>query len=159
MNVLDFILRKKRAPEPDSETDEGLDVIDEAPPGVWWREVRPRGSGQTVTALGADRAGVLSTPRGPQAYSVGDYIVSYGGDDEAVVRQDIFERTYRRIGEGVFRKRTDIVLRYFTLDRAVLVRGLEGLERAEAGDWIVEGVAGELWPIAAELARAKYQPV
>jgi hypothetical protein len=51
------------------------------------------------------------------------------------------------------------VLRYFTLDRPVMVETLEGLQRAAPGDWIMQGVAGELWPTPREKALAKYEPV
>lgn len=74
------------------------------------------------------------------------------------MRGDIFERTYARVGEGWYTKRSDVVLRYFTLERPVTVETLEGLQRAAAGDWIVEGVAGELWPAPRKKALAKYEP-
>jgi hypothetical protein len=56
-------------------------------------------------------------------------------------------------------KRPDLVLRYFTLNRAIMVATLEGPQRAAAGDWIIEGVAGELWPVPRDKALTKYEPV
>jgi hypothetical protein len=55
--------------------------------------------------------------------------------------------------------RPDITLRYFTLDRPATIQTLEGEQHARAGDWIVEGVNGELWPVPPETAREKYEPV
>ena len=66
--------------------------------------------------------------------------------------------TYARTGDSCYTKRSDVVLRCFTLDRPVMVKTLEGLQRAAAGDWIVEGVAGELWPVPRTKALAKYEP-
>lgn len=87
-----------------------------------------------------------------------DYIIDYGGGDRAVVRGDVFELTYARNSDGGYVKRPDIVLRYFTLNRPVMVETLEGPQRAAAGDWIMQGVAGELWPVPVKKALAKYEP-
>lgn len=152
MKLVDLVFGRRPAPS----APPPLDVIDRPPAGVWWREVRPRPNGG-VRARKATRDGVLATERGDQRYAAGPhYIVSHSDGDEFVVRADVFEATYRPMGDGRFAKRTDIVLRYFTLNRAVTVRTLEGLERAEAGDWIMEGVLGELWPIDPDKAHMLY---
>jgi hypothetical protein len=65
---------------------------------------------------------------------------------------------YEPLGGGLYRKRTDVILRYFTLKRRVVVQTLEGPQAARPGDWIMQGVAGELWPISPEKAREKYEP-
>jgi hypothetical protein len=36
---------------------------------------------------------------------------------------------------------------------------LEGYERANAGDWVVRGVLGELWPVSPQEAAQLYEPV
>lgn len=36
---------------------------------------------------------------------------------------------------------------------------LEGTMRAEPGDWIIKGVAGEFYPIKAEIFEETYEPV
>jgi hypothetical protein len=152
MSFIEFVFGKRRTAAPEAE------ILEHAPPGVWWREVRPRDSAAPVSAARADRSGSLSTKHGAQSYSAGDYIVDHGGGDEAVVRAPIFEGTYRSIGEGRYKKRSDLVLRYFTLERPVEVRTLEGVEHAAAGDWIMEGVMGELWPIKPDVGQRKYRP-
>ena len=88
-----------------------------------------------------------------------DYILTYAPGDHAVISGDIFEATYEPAGEGLYRKRTDVVFRYFTLPYTCVVETKEGPQRAKPGDWIMQGVQGELWPIPAEKAEAKYDPV
>jgi hypothetical protein len=39
-----------------------------------------------------------------------------------------------------------------------MVHTLEGDQKAAAGDWIVQGVTGELWPVPREKALKKYDP-
>ena len=95
--------------------------------------------------------GVLNARKGE------DVIVAYGPRDVAVVRRDLFERTYKRVGKGVFKKRADVPVRYFVLEHAALVKTLEGEQRANSGDWIVQGLDGELWPISPDAAKRKYK--
>ena len=106
----------------------------------------------------AKRDGVLKTDWGPMRYRAGKHYIIAHGHDRFVVRRDIFERTYRRRVDALYARRTDIVYRYVIVDEPVLVPTLEGLERANAGDWILQGVAGELWPISKEKAQALYAP-
>lgn len=136
------------------------EVLERAPEGVAWRYVRPRPRAKPVRARKARRNGTLQTPRGPQRYKRGEhYLIRYGKDDWAIARASIFERTYKHLGFGRYRKRTDLVLRCFTLERPTLVRTLEGVEPAEAGDWILEGVEGELWPVSSKYAHEVYEEV
>jgi hypothetical protein len=132
--------------------------IDRAPPGALWRSVRPRRSGPPVRAWLAQSDGAIASERGVLHYRRGDdYIVEYAPDDAAVVKRTVFERTYRLRPDGLHEKRTDVVYRYFTLPYAVIVRTLEGPQKAEPGDWIMEGVNGEIWPVRMAKARRKYQ--
>jgi hypothetical protein len=136
-----------------------LDTIDRAPRNARWRRVRPKPS-PPVRAWLAEADCRVETGQGVlNARGGEDYIIDYGGGDRAVVRGDIFERTYAPAGEGAYVKRPDLVLRYFTLNRPILVETLEGPQRAAAGDWIIEGVAGELWPVPRDKALTKYEPV
>jgi hypothetical protein len=124
---------------------------------VVWRNIRPRASDAVVRAELARANGVIGTLRGDLRYEAGQhYIVYYGPGDRAPVRRAIFEQTYQRREDGLYQKRVDIVLRYFTLRYAVMVETLEGAELAQPGDWIVEGVTGELWPVSPQLGEQKY---
>jgi hypothetical protein len=131
--------------------------VERSPPGVVWNSIRPLASDEPVRAELARASGAIETHRGKLRYQAGKhYIVHYGPGDAAPVRRAIFERTYRRRDDGLYEKSPDIVLRYFTLSYPVIVETLEGPEAAEAGDWIVEGVTGELWPMAARDGAQKY---
>ena len=93
-----------------------------------------------------------------QARGGKDYVLAHGPGEHSIVRKDIFEIMYQPLGGGLYRKRTDVIFRYFTLKRRVVVQTLEGLQPAKPGDWIMQGVKGELWPVSQEKAREKYEP-
>jgi hypothetical protein len=138
---------------------ERLDEVFEPPLGVDLHPIRPKPNQPSVRARLAEADCALSTEQGKLTARGGlDYIVTYDLDDHAVVSAEIFERTYEPLGGGLYRKRSDIILRYFTLDHPVLVHTLEGDQKAAAGDWIVQGVTGELWPVPREKALKKYDP-
>jgi hypothetical protein len=130
-----------------------------APPrNVKWRTVRPKQDQTPVNAWRAEADHRVNTAHGSlEARGGKDFVVAHTPHDHAVVKGDIFERTYEPAGEGLYRKRTDVVLRYFTLDRPAIVETLEGDQRAEPGDWIMQGVSGELWPVPREKALEKYE--
>lgn len=127
------------------------------PPGARLRKVRARAApAKRAWLAGADcrvqtRHGTLLARGGK------DYILAHGPCDHSVVRRDIFEIMYEPLGAGLYRKRRDVILRYFTLKRRVIVQTLEGAQVAEPGDWIMQGVKGELWPISPDKARDKYE--
>jgi hypothetical protein len=134
-------------------------VIDAPPRTVKWRRVRPKESGPEVHAWLAGEDNVVTVSSGDLKARAGrDMIVEYEGGDRAVIRKDIFKRTYKSIGAGRYSKRTDITLRYFEVEHPVCVKTLEGLQDAEPGDWIMQGMAGELWPIAPGEAQSRYAP-
>ncbi len=131
--------------------------IDATPHNVKWRQARPKPT-KPVRAWRAEGDTRVETEGGVLVARGGaDYIVQYEDGARAVVRDDIFQRTYTSIGGGVFEKRTDIVLDYFVLDRDAVVATLEGEQHAKRGDWVMKGVAGELWPVPRTKAREKYE--
>ncbi len=134
-------------------------IVIEAPPRhVHWRRVRPRADQLPVRAWPAEADHRIHSGRGTLMARGGkDFIVETASGDHSVVRSDIFERTYEALGGGLYRKREDVELRYFTLDRPAIVKTLEGEQEAEAGDWIMQGVAGELWPAPRAEAERKYE--
>jgi len=149
MNVIEFIVgRRPIIP----------DTISTPPDDVIWRSIRPK-PGEPVRAWRAESTCTVETGQGKlKARGGKDFIIEYAPADRAVIRGDIFERTYERVDEGEYVKRTDITLRYFTLDRPVIVATLEGKQRAAPGDWIVEGTADELWPVPQAKTASKYDP-
>ncbi|MGD9979134.1 MAG: hypothetical protein AB7H66_12040 [Hyphomonadaceae bacterium] len=131
----------------------------EAPPaGVRMRKVRAKPAPAKRAWL-CEHDELIDTEHGKLRARAGkDYILAHGPGDHSVVRRDIFEATYEPLGGGLYRKRTDVILRYFTLKQRVVVQTLEGPQAAFPGDWIMQGVKGELWPVSAEKAREKYEP-
>lgn len=128
-----------------------------APPAdVEWRQIRPR-RGPVVHARLATEDGAVRTAGGLLHYRAGQhYILDRGRDGYSVIGRDIFERTYRARPDGAFDKRTHIVYRYFKLSEPARVMTREGAQLASPGDWIVEGVDAELWPVPAAKARRLY---
>lgn len=134
-----------------------LALVRRAPAKVRWRRIRAR-EAKPVRAHIAEADHRVQARGGElQATAGEDVIVEDEAGSVSVVRRDIFERTYEALGDGLYRKRHDVVLRYFTLKRAVLIETFEGEQRAEPGDWIIEGVTGELWPVSREKALEKYE--
>jgi hypothetical protein len=41
----------------------------------------------------------------------------------------------------------------------LVIRTLEGSMRADAGDWVIRGVAGEFYPCKPDIFAATYEPV
>jgi hypothetical protein len=138
---------------------QGPPRLTKPPKGVVWREIRAKQQGESVAARLAEENGVISSPRGQLRFRAGrDYIVSRP-DEQSVVSVKVFERTYQARPDGRFEKRTDVIYKYFTLPVPVNVATQEGPQIAAAGDWIVQGLDGELWPVKPERAGAIYEHV
>lgn len=41
----------------------------------------------------------------------------------------------------------------------VIISTLEGVQKANAGDWVIRGIKGELYPCRADIFDATYEPV
>lgn len=135
-----------------------LRLITEPPNGVRMHKVRAREAPAKRAWLAESDANVETEHGMLRARGGKDYILAHGPGEHSVIRRDIFETMYEPLGGGLFRKRTDLIFRYFTLKRRVVVQTLEGPQPAQPGDWIMQGVKGELWPVSPEKAREKYEP-
>ncbi|MGD9965173.1 MAG: exopolysaccharide biosynthesis protein [Hyphomonadaceae bacterium] len=150
VGVIDFVLGRR--PEP-------LPNVMAPPPDVEWRSVRPRQDIRATAHL-AMTNGAIRTRRGRLHFRAGEhYIVRGRRGAPSVVQRDVFERTYERRADGSYSKRRDLQLRYFTLPHPCIVQTPEGAQYAVAGDWIMQGVEGELWPISAAQGRRLYAPL
>lgn len=131
------------------------------PTNTRMRIVRPRGRGEKVMALLAKSDGEILTDDGQSVpYRAGEhYIVDYPSGSRQVVRRDVFEKTYRKVRSGVFRKNTDIRYRAAVVREPLTIGTLEGVREAKAGDWVMIGVADEMWPVPADEAVRKYKGV
>ena len=123
--------------------------------------VTPRNGVRKVRAALADQDGEFTTTAGNRvAYRNGaDYIVDDELGARTVVRKDIFEKSYRRIARGLYKTRHNLRLRAAVADRDMDVMTLDGVRTAHRTDWIMIGVADEMWPAPVEVAREKYRPV
>jgi hypothetical protein len=86
------------------------------------------------------------------------YIVEQKGGERSIVSRAVFERTYRARPDGSYEKRPEIEYRYFTLPYEAIIATPEGRQRAAAGDWIMQGVEGELWPLTPDRGAEIYAP-
>lgn len=150
MNLVHVIFGERPTPRPGT--------LIEPPKGVKMREVRAKDAPPKRAWL-AETDCQIDTEHGVlQAHGGRDYVLAHGPAEHSVIRKDIFELMYEPLGGGLYRKRTDVIFRYFTLKRRVVVQTLEGPQPAKPGDWIMQGVKGELWPVSQEKAREKYEP-
>jgi hypothetical protein len=154
MSLLEFVFGRR----PANSKRQPLETISTPPANADWRKVKPRRLGSVQAEL-AREDGSVQASHGPLNCEAGNhYIVTPKDGGVSVVRRDIFEQTYRERILGGYEKRPDVLYRYFTLDYPAMVETPEGPQRAEAGDWIMQGVVGELWPVSAAEAERKYAP-
>lgn len=148
--VLDFIFGHRPAKLP---------VIAAPPADAFWRSVHPR-RGRPLRAKLANKDGAVRSRRGYLNYKAGEhYIVRRRRGAPSVVQRALFERMYERRADGTYSKRRDLEYRYFTLPHQCIVQTREGAQRAAAGDWIMQGLEGELWPLSPEQGRRLYAPL
>lgn len=148
--VLDFVFGHQPAKLP---------LVTTPPADVIWRSVRPR-RGRPVRAKLATKDGAVRSRRGYLNYKAGEhYIVRRRRGAPSVVQREMFERTYERQPDGTFAKRRNLEYRYFSLSYPCIVQTREGAQRAAAGDWIMQGLEGELWPLSPEQGRRLYAPL
>jgi hypothetical protein len=57
-----------------------------------------------------------------------------------------------------FRKKP-IVIEAYQTDKAFMIRTLEGLLRADVGDWIITGIRGEQYPCKPDIFEKTYEEV
>lgn len=89
--------------------------------------------------------------------SAGDWLVIDESGQERTVRSGEFHASHEPLGGGRW-QRTGTVLAW-PVDEATVVRTLEGNAVAEAGDRIVQGPAGERWPVKHDQFTRGYVPV
>lgn len=135
-----------------------VESFEDLPVGPQFIVVRPR---QRPT-VGATLASVEDAPvagRGFPYRTGAHYLVDRQPGLPSLVRTDIFGKMYRQVGAGRYRLRGGLCLRATIIDRSLRVATLEGERLANPGDWIVIGVADELWPVPNATARAAFTEV
>jgi hypothetical protein len=123
--------------------------------------VRAKSSTAIVRAYIADEDGVIVSRDGQLVpyRAGGHYIIAAARHHCHPVPRTIFEATHRAVGPGQYCKRTDVVLRAVTAPFEVEIITTDGVVHAGAGDWIMIGPAGVVWPVPADHARETYTPV
>lgn len=107
------------------------------------------------TRIGEVRARKLNAGRTWQSTSgdtftadAGDWLVADEFGNERTIRDGEFHASHAPLGDGRWR-RTGTVLAW-RVSEPTAVHTIEGRAVAQAGDWIVQGCAGERWPVTQE---------
>lgn len=85
----------------------------------------------------------------------GDWLVTADAGDSWTVTADVFAAGYIRCGAGRYRKRGPVRLARVGVPFVVMT--LEGSSVGRAGDGLALGVAGDVWPVPAQVATSRYQ--
>ena len=110
----------------------------------------------TARRLEEDLAWV--TQRGDRLQGhAGDWVVESLDGGQRTVKHEEFLTLYEPIGGDRWR-RTGTVTAH-QVSTPVTVSTLEGVARAEPGDWIVTAPDGSSWPVPDEVSRRSYEPV
>jgi hypothetical protein len=160
MTLFQFIFgRRPDEPAPAKKPKKSnLPTLETCPDRVPLHDVRPRDRARVDAQL-ARRNGNVRTGHGVLNYEARKhYIVTHVDGSVSVVQRDTFEKMYRRRMLGGYMKRPELRLRYFTLPYPAMVDTQEGQQRADPGDWIMQGVEGELWPVDPQEAARTYAP-
>lgn len=109
---------------------------------TWYRPIRE------VRARRLERESGWTTPSGSTLRAAaGDWELT-DGTRTWTVASDIFAKTYTEVAPGVYRKTGRV--QAVRLNEDAVIPTLEGESVARAGDWVVRGVNGEVWPVPAE---------
>ena len=56
-------------------------------------------------------------------------------------------------------RKKPVVIEAYQTQKVVDIETLEGTMRADAGDWIITGIKGEVYPCKPDIFAATYEPV
>lgn len=87
----------------------------------------------------------------------GDWVVESPDGGQRTVKDLEFRTLYEWIGGNRWRRTGTVSARQVSTQ--VSVSTLEGLARAEPGDWIVTAPDGSSWPVPDEVFQRSYEPV
>jgi hypothetical protein len=114
-----------------------------------------------------DRVGTVIAEQRPAAWTwttrsgdtlragAGDWAVRDPDGDSWSVRDDIFRATYEQVDGQHWRRRGAVLAR--PARTAEIIDTLEGPATAADGDWVVQGVRGEQWPVPADQFARRYR--
>ncbi|WP_267618288.1 hypothetical protein [Gordonia bronchialis] len=87
----------------------------------------------------------------------GDWRVSDDAGSVRSVAAEVFDASYEQVGPGRYRRIGMFRARQATHEEVISTG--EGNTTAHAGDWVVEGSAGEQWPVPSAKFDATYEEV
>lgn len=114
---------------------------------------RPKADGGAIKIEEPTEEGVIKAKWGDLAYKPGVDLIATRADDASdkyPIKKVIFDASYGPIEgrEGEFAKRTDVPYGWFELTEDTMIATAEGLTQAKAGDVVMIGAAGEMWPMS-----------
>jgi hypothetical protein len=98
----------------------------------------------------------LRSPGEEMHGEAGDWRVIDDHGHERTVGDAEFRKTHLYLGSGRWRRIGEF--RAWQVEEALVMRTKEGVATANPGDWVVEGVHGERWPVSDQQFRRTYQP-
>jgi len=120
-----------------------------------WRSFRRRGE---VDAVRVAETWTWTTDDGnPMTAQPGDWRVV---DDSGAVRSvaaEVFDESYREIAPGRYRRIGVFRARQVLVEEQIDTK--ENPATAHPGDWVVEGVKGEQWPVPADQFARTYEEI
>ncbi|MGI9124674.1 MAG: RyR domain-containing protein, partial [Mycobacterium sp.] len=118
-----------------------------------WQTFRRTG---TVTAEQRSQPWSWTSASGQEMQAAaGDWAIQGPDGNTWSVRDDIFRSTHERL-DGTHWHRSGVV-QARKANPGEVVDTLEGPLTAQAGDWIVRGAAGELWPVRPDVFHHQYE--
>lgn len=100
-----------------------------------------------VSAYVTDKEFLIKSKGKELLASVGDYIITSKDGERHPCKPDIFKKTYDKgENEGEYYKK-QIVIKAYKAEKEEIIHTLEGDVKANVGDYVVTGVAGEQYPI------------
>lgn len=87
--------------------------------------------------------------------NAGDWSVSDSHGHEWSVADAFFDATYEKTTDDRYRRLGTVRARPAVAGE--VVQTLEGDAEARAGEWVVEGSAGEQWPVPGDQFRERYE--
>ncbi|MFT4127134.1 MAG: hypothetical protein QM662_13015 [Gordonia sp. (in: high G+C Gram-positive bacteria)] len=120
-----------------------------------WRTFRRRGE---VDAVQLEEGWTWTTDDGGEmSAQPGDWRVTDDAGSVRSVAAHVFAKSYARIGPGRYRRVGVFRAREVVGDE--VIETLEGPAAAHPGDWVVEGSAGEQWPVPGEKFAQSYEEI
>ena len=142
------------APATDPTSLNGAAVLDDGGRAPW---IRVKRIGEVTATVSADPFSWTNPAGDVLRAKAGDWRVSNDTGDLWSVAPEVFATTYEHVSGDRYR-RVGLVNARPAVEGEV-VESPEGTERARAGDWVMEGAAGERWVTSADYFATNYSRI